>query len=598
MSRSGRKSRVRWGWIAFCTVAPIFLLLAGMTLAYPIAAGALRVGQAGLGSWISYGYREGQWLIGWSHVVRYSGDPLVWKAVGLAGAFTIVALAGVSFILVMLLWQPAKQPDLERRHLRGSRLIEKRDMPDEIIELAASALHGAGSKEMRAWAHSARDIEADAEEERRILEHALKNGRPLTPGEARAEARVNAIGRAAVRDGLVRFGNLPLPRQLETLHGLICASTGTGKSVALRQLLADIRRRGDRAIVVDAGYDMSESFRRQGDKVLSPFDSEAVGWNLRNEIKAPHEWQTYAASLFPDQAGESGEWARRARIFFANAAMRAGAQMTNSELFKMITQSDVAELQATLEAESSATFQKGAEGILGSVRSIIETNLAAWQFTRDGDFSCREYMLGEDPGWLWLPYRDTEKGVLGPSIGAWLDILILAGLERASVKDGRFPRTWIVIDELDSIGAINSLKDAVTRLRKSNIAVVCAIQDYGQLVERYGAQTASTLFGCFSNRLFLRCNSSDLAEKASKEIGLAEMEETRVQAGQSANNVGSRTTTGVNATTMISIVKQEIVMASELQHLPTLEGFVTLADRPFIYPVTQTLWPDVAAPAT
>ncbi len=57
-----------------------------------------------------------------------------------------------------------------------------------------------------------------------------------------------------------------------------------------------------------------------------------------------------------------------------------------------------------------------------------------------------------------------------------------------------------MIDELDSIGAINSLKDAVTRLRKSGIAVVCAIQDYGQLVERYGAQTASTLFGCFSNR--------------------------------------------------------------------------------------------------
>ena len=42
MSRSGRKARVRWSWIAFCSVAPIFLLLAGMTLAYPIAAGALQ----------------------------------------------------------------------------------------------------------------------------------------------------------------------------------------------------------------------------------------------------------------------------------------------------------------------------------------------------------------------------------------------------------------------------------------------------------------------------------------------------------------------------------------------------------------------------
>ncbi len=443
MSRSGRKSRIRWGWIVLCTVVPIVLLLAGMTLAYPIAAGVLRVGQAGLGSWISYSYRQGQWLVGWTHILRYSADPLVWKAVGLAGAFTIVALSGVSFIVVMLRWQPAKKPDLERKHLRGSRLVEKRDVPDEVIELAASALHGAGSKEMRAWARSARDIEADAEEERRILDHALKNGRPLTPGEARAEARVNAIGRAAEKDGLVRFGNLPLPRQLETLHGLICASTGTGKSVALRQLLADIRRRGDRAIVVDAGYDMSESFRRKGDKVLSPFDGEAVGWNLRNEIKAPHEWQTYAASLFPDQAGESGEWARRARTFLANAAMRAGAQLNNVELFKMITQSDVAELQAPLEAENSATFQKGAEGILGSVRSIIETNLGGLAVHTGRRLSCREYMLGEDPGWLWLPYRDTEKGVLGPSIGARLDILILAGLERASVKDGRFLRTWI-----------------------------------------------------------------------------------------------------------------------------------------------------------
>jgi hypothetical protein len=74
---------------------------------------------------------------------------------------------------------------------------------------------------------------------------------------------VNAIGRAAARDGLLRFGNLPAPRQLETLHGLICASTATDKSVALRQLLADIRRRGDRAIFVDAAYYMSETFRRK-----------------------------------------------------------------------------------------------------------------------------------------------------------------------------------------------------------------------------------------------------------------------------------------------------------------------------------------------
>ncbi|WP_170320304.1 type IV secretion system DNA-binding domain-containing protein, partial [Pseudomonas lundensis] len=79
-----------------------------------------------------------------------------------------------------------------------------------------------------------------------------------------------------------------------------------------------------------------------------------------------------------------------------------------------------------------------------------------------------------DPRWLWVPFKESELGVSRDLIACWMDILVSAGLERA--EGGQ--NTWIIIDELDTLGELASLIAATTKLRKRNVRVVVAFQSY------------------------------------------------------------------------------------------------------------------------
>ena len=109
-------------------------------------------------------------------------------------------------------------------------------------------------------------------------------------------------------DRWIRLAQIPIPPANETLHIAITASTGAGKSVALRGLLADIRARGDRAIVIDNGGEFGRDFGVLDDLVLSPFDARSLGWDLINEVREPYDWPRLARSIVPDGHGNEKSW--------------------------------------------------------------------------------------------------------------------------------------------------------------------------------------------------------------------------------------------------------------------------------------------------
>jgi hypothetical protein len=584
------------------------LVTAGMaTLIFPLVAGFLKLGMApgvtgfaSLTAWIGFAFgTKGQpahWFAFWSHLNFYLAGGYVAAPAYIRAVTVTLALGGALGALCALgvayrLWLArSAQPTVTRRHMRGTTLIARTDMPAFTAALIARALNPADDRRRRRDERALAAIKPSGADVRFILDDARKQDRELTKAEAVADARMNLIGDEAARHGLVRFGSLPMPPDVETLHSLICASTGTGKTVALRQLLGDIRRRGDRAIVIDAGHDLSRSFRRDDDLVLSSGDDASLGWDLRNEIRRPSEWPRFVAASVPAiGSGESGEWVRKAQAFLTAICEQVGTETTNQELLTIATAWSAEALAPILEGTPAASLlAEGGDRYLVSVRNNLGERLASWKYGKSGDFSLRSYMTGDDRRWLWLPYRDMEKGTQGPAIAAWVDMLVLAGLERAE-RSGTH-RTWIIIDELDSIGTIVGLKEAVTRLRKSNVAVVAAIQDLSQLVERYGRETAQTLFGCFSNRLFLRCTASDLAEKVAKELGEAEFEETRTQTARSSSRQSqSRTSTGENTSLSSQYTRSPVQLATEIRNLPTRTGFVTFAGINRVMPVNLSV---------
>lgn len=366
----------------------------------------------------------------------------------------------------------------------------------------------------------------------------------------------------------LRFAGTFLPPNIENLHIAIVASTGAGKSVALRGLISEIKKRGDRAIVIDNGYEFFDKFGSDTDYLLNPFDSNSKSWNLVNEIRQDFEWTKFARSIIPEGHGSEKEWNKMAQALIANIGINTGAD--NKTLLEIATSYSIKQLEPILQGTSSAVLlHEGGERLLTNIRSVFATYLQAWQFAEGGDFSLRDYVLGEDPNWLWIPFRENELEVSKQLITAWLDIIVNSGLER---QEGQTPKTWVILDELDTLGELSSLIAATTKLRKRNMPIVTAFQSYSQLEENYGANKTQTLLNCFSSKLILRTSSAKLAETMSLELGEREI----WQSGQK---------TGVDRKGEEEHKKTErLVLASELQTLPDLNGYLRLAGD---YPVTK-----------
>src|SRR5476649_2153217 len=86
----------------------------------------------------------------------------------------------------------------------------------------------------------------------------------------------------------------------------------------------------------------------------------------------------------------------------------------------------------------------------------------------------------------------------------------------------RDQRLLFIVDELDALGQIDGLKDALARLRKFGGRCVLGFQSIAQVSGTYGKSDAETIVENCGNTLILRCSASEsggTARFASKLIG-------------------------------------------------------------------------------
>jgi type IV secretory pathway TraG/TraD family ATPase VirD4 len=149
------------------------------------------------------------------------------------------------------------------------------------------------------------------------------------------------------------------------------------------------------------------------------------------------------------------------------------------------------------------------------------------------------------------------------------------------------------MDELDSLGKVTSLRAGLTKLRKYGGACVSGLQTIAQLRDTYGREEAQTLLSCMSSKLILAAGDGETAEYFEKELG--EQEVARVDESQSQSASAQGTSTSKNRN--IRRDKQAAVLASEIQKLPNLHGFLKLVGLPIArVQLTYTAMPDVTAP--
>jgi type IV secretory pathway TraG/TraD family ATPase VirD4 len=222
--------------------------------------------------------------------------------------------------------------------------------------------------------------------------------------------------------------------------------------------------------------------------------------------------------------------------------------------------------------------------MFGSIRSVTVSAVAALEYIhaqRSTPFSVRQWVRADAAGGaLFIPYRAGQIAALRALIATWVRIAIFEAMNGDEHRDRRL---WFVVDELDALGAIDGLKDALARLRKFGGRCVLGFQSIAQVSGIYGAAEAQTIVENCGNTLILRCAGSEnggTSQFASRLIG--EREVVRRQLSSGSDREAAFGARGARRSKNVTLqhVTETAVMASQIEQLPDLCGYLKLAASP------------------
>jgi type IV secretory pathway TraG/TraD family ATPase VirD4 len=391
------------------------------------------------------------------------------------------------------------------------------------------------------------------------------------------------------RDRQITLAGTPIAASDEAKHFKLIGTTGTGKSTAIQEILDTALARGDRAVIADpdGGYLKRFYDPSRGDKVLNPFDARSVKWNLFGEIESSYDVDQLARSLIPDHEGSDRSWRAYARTFFSAVTRQAhdfGIRDVG-ELYRLLVVADTTELRTLVKGTPAQPFlDEHNSRMFDSIRSVTSSAVGALEFIAKqeaADLSVRRWVKDESRGVLFIPYKAGQIAALRSPISAWMRLAIFETMNQEETADERDSdaarRLWFVVDELDALGQIDGLKDALARLRKFGGRVVLGFQSIAQVSSTYGHGDAHTIVENCSNTLILRCSASEgggTARFASQLIGDREvLRETVSRSRRPAEFLSS-----VSRSEHFSV--EPAVMPSQIEQLPDLAGYLKQASDP------------------
>jgi type IV secretory pathway TraG/TraD family ATPase VirD4 len=356
-----------------------------------------------------------------------------------------------------------------------------------------------------------------------------------------------------------------IPRKLEASHILLMGDTGSGKSTAIRQILRQVRKRGESAIVYDPAMDFVSEFYdpKRGDLILNPLDARCPYWGLGSEIDRDETATTIAAAFLPEKEYE--------KAFFTDGPRRILAHLLKRkpqprDILRMMA--DPSEIEVVVRGTPlAALLDPGASaqraGILASLNMVADCLelLPEWEHTRP-TFNTAEWYTARTR-WVFLTSQSAYREKVLPLHSVWLDLFILRMM--GYCEDLYAKPVWFVLDELASLNKLPQLHTAVTENRKYGNPVVLGFQGRSQLEKRYG-QDAEAMLSQPATKVFLKTSEPRAAKWISDAIGEIEVE--RLKESRSMGLLRSKKSYAME------IATKPLIMASEISGLESLRGFI------------------------
>ena len=370
-----------------------------------------------------------------------------------------------------------------------------------------------------------------------------------------------------------RIAGIPWPRRVETQHTMVSGTTGSGKTVLISDLVAQIRNRNERCILYDKMGTYTRSFFDPSrDVLMNPLDARSPCWSPFFEASSPRDFDMMAAALIPQQKDTVDPfWVTAARQLFANGAGGLWKQGETPEPGPgRPPAQDRPDLPGRGHGGHGGPVHRGPgqpkDRAVGPGHAHRPPGALEYLPDTGEPFSIRDWVGREDgTGFLFLTSRGDQHASLRGLISTWLEIAVNALL---SLHQDDARRVWVVLDELPTLHQVPSLQPGLAESRQFGGCFVLGIQVISALRDLYGKNGAETISGLCGTRAVLAAPDQETARWSAESLGRGEVEEYAHGLSYGASVLRD----GVSLTQRREM--RSLALPSEIMRLENLHGYL------------------------
>jgi len=397
-----------------------------------------------------------------------------------------------------------------------------------------------------------------ARREKKKLPHHMKEGvRYTNPDNSELDAmepveevRNNLALTAYVSEDdeldTVQWGMLRIPYSETENHFLVVGTTGSGKTILLRQLmrsvLGKIKKKDDfRAFVYDNKPDFMPFARSLGLEQyvwnLDPFDPNACVWDIAKDVTDQATAKQVTEVLVPVDTGLKEPFFQQAvHGLFEAVLIRlrevAGDNWTLRDAivvfdFQHIVEKFLTSEQTARLADSFIKAGRSYRDVRASIRAKLrpyDIAAALWSKVTDKKKYVSVNEWSKTNKILVVTHRDNFEKAIKPINQAIFRMVSLTLLSRF---DSLTRSSWVFMDEIREIGVLQGYHALANKGRSKGVRLAIGFQTIeGLIAEHKDANAAYELANVMGNKTFLHSNSDITCAWEAKHVGSCDVNET------------------------------------------------------------------------
>ena len=375
--------------------------------------------------------------------------------------------------------------------------------------------------------------------------------------------------------GAYKLVGVSLPSVAPMTGILAQGAQGSGKSLAIHDLMRQVFKKKKKCIIYDQSGEFFRAYYRPGkDFFFNPACEGSVPWSIFSELKYVYDADTLAQAFLPQKAGVSSgpnaffEDAARALFSVILLRLTERGAMNTSDIAKAFFEMPEAEMDLLI-AKSVASSAVGGDskaqrqGVISSI-AIYLNGIAS---VANGTWSIREFLDRDDDARFFILGTEDTRAMFAPLYRLLLSVsfAVISAKQEIVHKD----KYWFFLDEVHTLGDVK-LDEQLATLRKFGVCIVSGIQSESQFITSMGKERAETVMNCFNSILMLRVNEPNMMKRAAERLGKLDMQMVSV------NQTLAVTEWRDGAGMAKSEQEKWLVMPSEIGTLSNCTGFLKL----------------------